>query len=178
MIHVCTPYRTDKNLGKAYNEAFSLIGDEDWLCVHDWDFSFLLPDSISHLYGYIERFPNVDAFTCYCNRSHISSHQQMLNGKISNDTDYMHHISLAIKQKEKLYQATEIKGNISGYMMLLSKRLWKEIPFAEDLKCLGVDSLFSVKLRQKGKNIYRMDGLYGFHQYRMVNGTKDKSHLL
>ncbi len=63
-------------------------------------------------------------------------------------------------------------------LMLLSKKAWKENPFTEDLKCLGVDSEISIRLREQGKTILRMDGLYVWHTYRLMNGIRDKQHLL
>lgn len=178
MIHVCTPYRLDKNLGKAYNDEFKKIGNDDWVCMHDWDVKFLLSESISHLYGYVERFPKADVFTCFANRSHANSTQQLLGGKVSDNADMYHHLNLAIRQKEFLYQATEITGNISGFLMLISKRLWKEIKFTEDMKCLGVDTWFSKCLRENGKKVLRMDGIYIWHTYRLLNGVRNKQHLL
>lgn len=178
MIHVCTPYRLDRNLGKAYNDAFKMVGTKDYVCVTDYDILFLLPDTIKHLHEYTERYPNIDVFTCFANRSHVNSKQQLLGEKVSNDTDITRHIAKALKQKEHLYSVTELHGNISGYLMLISKRVWKEVPFVEDLKCLGVDTMFSKRLREKGKKIYRMDGVYVFHTYRLLNGVKDTSHLL
>ena len=178
MIHVCIPYRTDRNLGKAYNDAFKMIGANDWLCITDYDVLFLLPDTIKHLYEYVERYPKADVFTCFANRSHVNSKQQLLGETVSNITDMNYHIQQAKTQTKFLYEATEIHGNISGYLMMLSKKLWKEIPFVEDMKCLGVDTMFSQRLREKGKKIFRMDGIMVWHTYRLANGVKDKSHLL
>lgn len=40
MIHHITPYRLDKDLGAAYNEAFRYVGPNDWICFGvDIDFS-------------------------------------------------------------------------------------------------------------------------------------------
>ncbi len=47
MIHLVHPFRADKNLGKAYNEAFRNCPDGDWLCLMDWDVMLLTHDAVS-----------------------------------------------------------------------------------------------------------------------------------
>lgn len=177
MIHVATPYSTDKNLGAAYNNFIKLIPEEDWICLIDYDVLFLLPQTISHFYKYIELYPECDLFTCYANRSHENSRQQLLAGKISSNADMYYHIDLAKKQESNLYKATELKGNISGFLMILSKKLWNEIKFIDNGKSLGVDTDYSNRLAEKDKRVYRMDGVYVWHTYRLINGVNDKSHL-
>lgn len=177
-VHVSIPYDVNRNLGKVYNEAFRNIHEDDWLVLTDYDVLFLLPDTIKHLHEYARLYPEAACFTCFTNRIHANSTQQLLNGTISGNTDILHHINLALKQEEYLYQATEIKGNISGFLMMVSKKTWNEIKFSEDLKCLGVDSKFSQQLREKGKTILRMDGCYVFHIYRLLQGIRNKEHLV
>ena len=177
-IRVVTPYRTDRNLGKAYNEAFQSIGNDDWLVLTDYDILFLLPDTIKHLHEYPVRYPDAAMFTCFANRSHVNSKNQLLGGIVSDNTDILYHIEKAKYQTKFLYEATEIKTHISGFLMMVSKKTWNEIKFTEDMLCLGVDTLFSKKLLQRGKKIYRMDGVYVFHIYRLLNGVKNKKHLL
>ena len=178
MIHISIPYRIDKNLGKAYNIACKGIAEEDWIVLMDYDVMFLLPETIAHLYKYIELFPDTDLFTAYANRNHISLHQQLLGGVISENPDIKYHQELAVKQKQYLYNVTEIKGNISGFFMLLSKRLWNEIHFPEHFKCFGVDFYYSKMLHDKKKKILRMEGIYLWHSYRLLNGMQNKNHLL
>jgi len=178
MIHVATPYRCDRNLGAAYNSLMRMIPDSDYACLCDYDVLFLLSDTIKHMHEYVAKYPDIDVFTCFANRSHVNSKQQLLGETVSNDTDLTRHIAKALKQKDHLYNVTELQGNISGYLMLISKRIWNEIPFVEDLKCLGVDTIFSMRLREKRKKIYRMDGIYIWHTYRLMNGVKDTSHLI
>ena len=181
MIHVCTPYDIHKNLARAYNSAFRMIGEDEWLCVHDWDIQFLLPETIKHLHEYPQHFADAAVFTCFTNRSHVNSKMQLLGGVVSENTDILYHIDRAQEQTRHLYKATEIRQHISGFLMLISKKTWNEIPFEETYQyggCLGIDTMFSQKLLAKGKKIYRMDGVYCFHQYRIVNGVKNKDHLL
>lgn len=175
-IHQCTPYREDRNLGKAYNDAFSLIPDEDYLCITDYDVLLLLPDTIRHLYAYVNAYPDADMFVCYANRTFATNAQ--IYGQVSEDADIRNHIKIAKETAKKIPAVTEIKQNVSGFLMLIPKRTWNEIKFTEDMKCLGVDTLFSQKMLNAGKKILRMDGVYVWHTYRLENGVHDKSHLV
>jgi GT2 family glycosyltransferase len=177
MIHVVQPYRSDKNLGKAYNETIRLYPDNAWLCLLDYDAMFLTPDAISHVEQYTKQFPGTGIFTCFTNRLHPLSHGQLL-GSMSEDTDIRHHIDIAEKQKRELYKATPINNPIGGFCMVVNKATWRQTPFSESKKCLGVDNDFSRAVLDKGGNILRMDGIYAWHSYRLVGGYKSKGHLM
>lgn len=175
---IVTPYRTDKNLGRAYNEAFEGLPDDKWVCLMDYDTMFLTPDAINILHGYVERFPNAGVLTCLTNRIGQRSRHQLLNGVISDNDSISHHISLAEKQKEKLYQVEKIDDDFSGMLMLIKVSTWKKVKFDEDGLCLGVDTNFGRRVRAAGFEILCMQGLYIWHTYRLKNGIKDKSHLI
>jgi GT2 family glycosyltransferase len=177
-VHIISPFRQDKNLGKAYNEAMQLVPDGDWVCLKDMDTCFLTPDAGNILLQYIELYGKDTAlFTCFTNRISTLSHMQLLGGKVSENSDIRTHIKLAEQQKKRLYSTTVIPGTISGMLMLLSKEQWKEMPFVENDQCLGVDTEYSRRLHANGKKILRMDGLYLFHSYRLMNGIYSKKHL-
>lgn len=183
MILTCTPYRQDRNLGLAYNQAFGLIQDEDWLIITDYDVLLLLPDQISHIHEYINRYPEAGMFVCWGNRTYHSN-AQLYGGPVPtpeqvNKDDYIiRNIEIAKKCYANLYKVTEVKQNISGFLMAIPKRTWNEIKFTEDLKCLGVDTLFSQRMLNAGKKILRMDGIFVFHTYRIEKNIRDKTHLL
>lgn len=177
-VHICSPYRVDKNLAKAYNDAMQRIGEDDWNCFHDIDVTFLTPDSGAILEEYARRFSDAGIFTCYTNRVSSLSIPQLLGGKVSENRDILHHIELAEKQKSRLYNVTTIDQDISGMVMMISKKMWNQFQFEENRKCLLVDTYYGRRLRNAGKMILRMDGLYVFHIYRMLNGVKDKTHLI
>lgn len=177
-VHFVTPYALDKNLGKAYNEAFQLIGDDDWLCINDYDTMFLTPDAPAIVTEYVKRFPETALFTCYTNRVHPCSTEQLLGEVIQDNSDIRLHIKTAERVKGNLYTVTQVHKNVSGMLMVMSKKQWKETPFVEDLKCLGVDTELSKTLRERGQAVQRMNGLYIFHIYRIMNGIRDKSHLI
>lgn len=177
-VHILSPFSTEKNLGKAYNESISLIPDNDWACLTDLDINFLTSDAGNILYEYAKRSPSAGILTCFTNRVSTLSKAQLLTGNVCEIADYKHHILLAKKQQALLYHMTEIQGDISGMLMMISKRIWNEHKFSEEHKCLGVDTNYSRRIRAAGKLILRMDGLYVFHGYRFLNGIYDKSHLL
>lgn len=177
MILSCQPYRGDKDLGRSYNECFNLIGDDDYLLITDYDVLILLPEQINHIKKYAELHPEGDLFVCYTNRIHESG-PQIYNGAINPDPDIKNHIAIADQLTSHLYKVTRLYENISGFLMLIPKRTWDEIKFKEGIKCLGVDTKFSQDLLKANKIIYRMEGIYVWHTYRLINGIKDKSHLL
>lgn len=170
------PYDVDKNLGKAYNETFQKYDDEDWLIIKDHDVLILLPETIKHIHEYIKLYPGTGIFTCFTNR--IANSEQLLNGKVNEDDSIRIHIGLALKQLSQLYKITELKKPVSGMLMVIKKEVWNEVKFAENALCLGVDNDYHLRMIATGRKILRMDGIYVWHTYRLINGIKDKRHLV
>lgn len=177
-VHFLTPYAVDKNLGRAYNESMTLIPQGDWACLMDYDVQLLTPDAGRIVYEYAMRAHPQDLLTCFTNRVSPLSKMQLLGGEISNNSDIRYHIQLAERQKKLLYQQTVIHRDISGMLMLINRALWEQFAFTEDRLCLGVDTEYNRRIRAANKLIYRMDGLYCFHSYRLSTGINDKTHLL
>jgi GT2 family glycosyltransferase len=175
-VHITIPFSQSKNLGAAYNQAMQLISDDDWMCFLDHDAMLLTPDAPVILHEYATRYPDAGLLTCYTNRIHQTSHQ-LLHGQISENDSMRWHLDRAIQQKEFLYQVTPLRGNVSGFLMLISKRSWLKFPFAETGGCLGVDTEYWQRLKEAGQKMYRMDGLYVWHTYRLLTGINDKTHL-
>lgn len=172
---IIKPYSLEKNLGKAYNEAMSLLPDDGWACLMDYDTMFLTTDCGVILHEYAKLLPDAGLLTCYTNRIHPKADQQLLHG-VSENFDVKFHADLAYNQKLELFKFTELKREVSGFLMLISKKTWNEVKFDEFGKCLGVDNDYCWRLFNAGKKIYRMDGLYVWHSYR-INDITDKSHL-
>lgn len=177
-VHIIKPYSIEKNLGKAYNEAMAMIPDGDWACLMDYDTMFLTPDCGQILSEYVVKYPSAGMFTCFTNRIHPLSQCQLLDGVISDNVCVDYHIERAYNQKRKLFQVSPIDHPISGFLMMISKQTWNDCKFSESGKCLGVDNDFSANILERSKNILRMDGLYVWHTYRLMNGIKDKTHLM
>ncbi len=174
MIHVCTPYATDKNLGRAYNQAVRDCSAE-WICVIDHDVMFLTPDAITIMHKYVELYPTTGLFTCFTNRIHPLAKAQLL-GDVSDNDSVRFHQAIANNQKIEFPRITEISQPISGFLMLFSRKTWSRIKFRETGECLGVDNQFSGDILAAGLSILRMDALYVWHSYRL-DDIRDKSHL-
>jgi GT2 family glycosyltransferase len=176
MIQIFKPYSIDKKLGKAYNESMSLLPDDGWGCLMDMDAMFLTPDAGHILHEYAKLLPDAGLLTCYTNRIHPKADQQLLHG-VSENFSVDFHQQISYNQKRELFKYTELKREVSGFLMLVPKKVWNEIKFDEFQDCLGVDNEFSWALFNRGKKIYRMDGLYVWHSYRIGDIT-NKKHLL
>lgn len=180
MIHFITPYRSDKNLGRAYNEAMRIIPDGDIACIRDIDTLFLTPEQPAIIEQYATEYPDA-VLTCYLNRCSQLSRHQLLGGTVSEESDIKQHIRLAENQAERhriTKSVLEINRDISGTLMVVPKSVWMKVPFPEDGKCLGVDTYWGRKIRAAGIKILRMDAVYIFHIYRIMNGILDKRHLV
>lgn len=174
-VHILKPYSIEKKLGVAYNEEMSRLPEDDWACLMDYDTMFLTPDCGYILHEYAKLLPDAGLLTCYTNRIHPKADQQLLHG-VSDNFDAKFHAQLAYNQKRELFKFTELKREVSGFLMMVSKKTWNEIKFDEFHNCLAVDNEYCWALFNAGKKIYRMDGLYVFHLYR-PNDITDKSHL-
>lgn len=177
-IHHFTPFAVDKNLGKAYNDCFEMIGQDDWACIRDGDTMFLTPDFGDIIFNYAYQNPGA-ILTCYTNRIHPLAKEQMLPRGVSEDRDIYNHMNVAVSMKSELYTTTPLTGPLSMLLMLMSKATWeKSGGFEEGTGLLGVDTEFYKRVREIGTHILRMNGLYIFHTYRLGKSITDKSHLV
>lgn len=177
MILHCTPYSREKKLAQAYNDHFAMIGKDDWCAIRDIDTMYLTPCAPNIIEDYTILFPHAGILTCYTNRISLASKGQLYGGSISGISDIAHHLRIADRLKA-LRTVSLINNKISGFLMVISKKTWLKHRFEESGLCLGVDNDFSSKILASGKPIFRMNGLYIFHQYRMLNGIANKTHLL
>jgi len=178
VIHV-TPFSKDKNLGKAYNQAFEKIGYNDWLCIRDIDTMFLTPNTPNIIEQYTKLYPETGIFTCLTNRISLAAKDQLYQGRISENSDIKYHIGIAESlEKSSMNKRTKILAPISGMLMVISKKIWDIHKFDESGLCLGVDNEYSTRISRHGLSIYRMDAVYIWHTYRIINGIHSKSHLL
>ena len=175
------PYSTEKNLGRAYNHAMSLVGDDDHVCFRDGDTCWLTPDYGVHLSEYVRLYPNA-ILTCWTNRINEKAEQQ---AKVDRENDHMKiHLQRAIEYQQYLYQTTALHGFVSGFCMVVPKRIWNAVKFADSQvyedrgphNLLGVDNDFTNRVRAAGIPVIRMDGLYLWHTYRLLDNSKQ--HLM
>ena len=171
------PYSMQGNLGKAYNAYMKLApGDDDWVCFVDRDVMFMTPDYGSQIAEIAAQHPNTGLLTALTNR--IGSRSQLHGGKISDDPNIVNHRDIAVElQRRSRHDVQMISAPVSGFLMVVKKRIWKTVRFSEDLKLLHVDWDFSRRLAAKGYSIGLMKGVYVFHYYRLKEGAADTSHL-
>lgn len=175
-IHKVTPFAIDKNLGKAFNEEFSRCPDGDWLCTTDIDVLLLTSDSINIMTRYTELYPDA-MFLCRSNRS--GSQQQRLGAHVSENDSIRYWTNAALQLQKYQYTVTQVTDNIiSGFLMLISKSIWNAVKFREDLMCLGVDRDFVGRFLNAGYKVYIMDEVIVWHTYRLLQGRKNRNHLL
>lgn len=154
-----------------------LPSDEDWAIFTDGDMCFLTEDWGDHIKEFIRLNPNAGLITCYTNR--IGYKRQRYDGIFSGDMDIRNHSILAQKIKyEGHVKSKPMEGSIGGFFFGLKKETWNEIKFDETIGMLGVDADYSERILKSGRSILLMKGLYVFHCYRLINGRKNRNHLL
>lgn len=180
MIFDIIPYSTEKNLGKAYNDAIAGLPDDCHVCLRDGDTCWLTPDYGVHLAEYVRLYPNA-VLTCWTNRINEKAEQQSPGWR--DCPDMATHLKVAETTKQNLYQVTHLHGFISGFCLVFPKSLWQQHKFAEKQvyedrgphNLLGVDNDWTNRVRAAGVPVLRMDGIYIWHTYRLL--TNSKEHL-
>jgi hypothetical protein len=171
-----TPYSIDKNLGHAYNQEMELIPDGDAACFTDGDTLFLTHDFGHLISEYANQYPN-SVLTCRTNRIHPKAEGQYY--PMIQSSDIKEHLKL----NQKVSTVTKLDGPISGFLLVIPKHIWLKHPFTEENlyrpgtpNLLGVDNEWTNRIREKGVDVLRMDGIYIWHTYRLLTGSKN--HLL
>lgn len=175
----------NKNLGHAYNEAMHEAPNGSHVILRDGDTCWLTPDYGVHIAEYIRLHPNA-VLTCWTNRINEKAEQQAKQLGIRDRVDMTYHINMAFAAQAQLYQTTPLHGFVSGFCLIVPKSVWHQHKFSESqvypdrgpTNMLGVDNDFTNRIRAAGVQVLRMDGIYLFHIYRMLQGDHDKSHLL
>ena len=174
MLHIVEPYDNERNLGAAYNKTMSYFGQDDWVCLKDHDTLFLLPDTIRDIGRYCEYNPDAGVLTCFTNR--IANNEQLLGYRNDENDMIRHHIDIARRRQQGLYTTSILTKPISGFLMVIRKSTWDRVKF--DDGCLGVDNKYHLKIVAAGMDVLRMNGIYVWHTYRLINGVRDKKHLI
>ncbi len=170
-IHFVTPYSFEKNIGKAYNEEFEKVKDDnDWVVLMDGD-SHFFTDFGQQIKAHILKRPYTGMFTCLTNR--VGNKQQCYGGVISDNSDYLYHAKLAKRLSTvNVGLVKESNRIISGLLMVIQKKTWRGMGGFYEKGILKVDNIFSRELLKRGKKIYIMQDLYMIHYYRFLEGGK------
>lgn len=173
MFYELTPYSLDGDLGAACNKCCEIVPDDnDWILISDQDSMILTPEYGHLISSYIEKYPDVDLFTCRTNR--VNNKLQLEPGMFD-ATDIPTHRRKAVELSKKPLSLTYTTRVISGYFMLFQKKTWTKYKFREN-RFYGVDTYFSRDVLRDGK-IGIMDNIYSMHYYRMIEGVGKKYKL-
>lgn len=161
------------NLGRGYNEFMATLKPGQWGAITDIDF-MLWSDQLPYIEKIVESLPQAGMFTCVTNR--VGNLDQCYKKIISNNGEMKYHRQIALKLlKSKGTVVSKAKNLISGHLMIVKKETWDNYKF--DNGILGVDNKYHTKLKKAGKPVYIMQGIYGFHYYRLLEGMEYKEHL-
>lgn len=175
MVHYAIAFDLDKHIGVAYNALMDRLAEDDWCCFIDGDAMFLYPFFGNQIHSYIERFPQVGLFTCRTNRGGPS---YMLAGDDWASDDIVYHRKVAAKFSKETgaTDVTDMPKRISGVLMLLSRKVWKEVGGFKPIGMLGVDNNMHSRVSKAGYRVAMMNGVYVYHWYRGGNRC-DTMHL-
>ena len=175
MIHFIHPFALDKDLGKAYNDAVSLLPKTDHVCLMDYDAMFLHHEQIPRLYEYVKKYPDA-LLTAIPSRAHEDCRQRDDPNTNYTGLNMGTHVTRAeLYLSDSGLFTKQINGVISGFLMLFPVS-W-DIRFPEGVGCLGVDNEFSRRVMKAGKKILLMESIYIWHTYRLGKDVKDTTHL-
>lgn len=163
------PYDYDGNIANAYNRYCEMVpSDDDWIIVWDADFMVLTPRYEHLMLEVAENNPEYSLWTIYTNR--VACRPQLIKS-LFGEADVREHRKKALDLYENYrYSVKDIGRSISGYCMMFRKSTWKKFNFRGD-GLFGVDTIFSNRIRQSGGKIGLMEGVYGFHYYRYLEGV-------
>jgi hypothetical protein len=178
-IFYSNPFSVEKNIGGAYNEFIKRLDakDDDWIVIQDGDMLYLTDDWGKRIYEALEKDgENFGLIGCYTNR--LRGKHQLHNKEFSYETDIKKHYEIA-----KTYEGTgvqEIKDGVAGVFMAFQYKTWKAVK-GFDENSIVFDSLFNVKVRDKGLKVGLIRSLYVFHLYRIwaeKEPWNEKKHLI
>lgn len=182
MIYYSIPYNVDKNLGKYYNDFMEILpNDDDYACFVDGDTIFTTSDYGSIIHNIVLENPEVGCFTSFTNR--VNSIWQIAPGVDIESNDMKYHRDFGRCMQDiygtKCIDVTDKPNTelLSGLLIMLNKKTWKEIGKFAERKMLGIDNDIHLKLKQHNKKLYLMVGIYLYHWYRWPN-KKDIRHLV
>lgn len=165
-IHYISPYRIDKNIGKAINDAISQLSpsDEDWIVHADQDVCFLRPDSKAQIEEVLNR-TDYDVLGCVTNR--LAGTHQLYGNRFNDSADIREHIAIANECHENNYMGVvRTNINIAACMMCFRVGLWRKVGgFREN--SIRFDSEFTDEVQKSGGKLGIMTGVYVLHLYRM-----------
>lgn len=181
MIYYIIPWNSSKNIGVAYNTSMEIVGENDYVCFLDADACFTTHFFGKQIEDIVEKNSECGFFTSYTNR--VGCSWQLYGDSKSNDISYHREIGSHLYNNfyDKVTQIVDPVNALSGVLMLISKKTWRDVGGFNERGMLGIDNEFYFKALSQNKIIYRMDGVYVYHWYRggdFSRSIESKKHLL
>ena len=126
MIHYPTPYSTDKNIGRAYNDAISAIQGNinDWVVLRDGDTAFLTPEWGRQIEEVAE---STDYTLLGCMTNRLRYKHQLYKGKFDSKCDMYKNFNTARKSEIEHWAEVVPTPGIAGLFMMFQIKTWAEV---------------------------------------------------
>lgn len=177
-IWYSTPYATDGNIGKAYNDFCEMVpGRDDWIVLRDGDCMFTTPDwgrqieEVLRTHG--DKYQVYGAMT-----NRIRSLHQRVTPDMFDETNMVKLVDKGFELEKEQWGKVEDGGRgVAGFFMAFRRSTWEKAKFREREKAF--DTLFCKDVVRSGGKIGLMKGLFLIHEYRMwaENPTGHTKHL-
>lgn len=182
MIRYVTPYATDGNLAKAYNDEMKRALPGEYVGFYDGDAMPVDPKWGHHIESIVKQNPG-NYYTCYATRTNCGW-QRLPEHWGHNDIDSYR--QFALSRKEVIGNEVEDHTNSqlwSGHLMIIPADKW--IPLSEERGLLGIDNMIHKNAIEHFPEvkILLMKGVIFYHYYSNFSGgnghrKRDKSHLM
>lgn len=177
MIFRIQPYVTNKaDFGAVLNAHCAAAPADSWIQLMDWDAHILCRESYDIIDKAIARYPDTDIFGAVTNRVGVS-YQRVFKEQCE-EWNYKAHVKTA-NHYATLFKEGECANValVAGFFMLFKKSYWQANPFPPtimDARGKSFDKIFCAG----AKTIRIIEGLYVFHQYRMLQEDwRNNKHL-
>ena len=154
------PFREDKNLGRAYNDAMALLPDGAWAVMQDHDAMPTTPHWFRQFREAIEFLPDAGAIVAMTNR--IASPWQRCGDPKINDIAWHRRFGAERASTRTLLDVTGTKG-WGGVLFAVSRAAWASVGgFVEGgLGC--TDHSLHFRLQKIGRKVWMHEGIYAYH---------------
>lgn len=170
-IFYLTPFATDLNIGREYNEQIEALPDDCYCVIRDGDTLFMRSDWGNQIEDIIRKHGDkYKLIGCMTNR--LRANHQLFRGQFSNDGDISHHVDIANTLYDHFYDQVEPTTYVAGLCMIFHKSTWQQVKFRENSNLFDKEFNTDIRMKFGGRTpIGLAKGLYVFHLYRW--GSKD-----
>lgn len=161
MIDIRIPYAQDQNLGREYNRILAESSSQ-WVLLLDHDVFLALNNKWYSICMNTITTHNPALATCWTNRGGSALPWIAYPGT-EGITDLQFHQRKAQEVFETHKFSVTPVEKATGFFMLVNKKSWEEVGGFPAKGMVQEDWGYCEKLKNAGKNIVRMDGLYVYH---------------